>query len=168
MFPLVDTIGIRRMPIFSSAANNARRWSPDAYAWPQNLLVEKCLPDCIAGIPWHPPVPAAEIEPSRLSTPEKVALFREQVRGRADVVPIRWESKVSSGAGHAPACANGWRAGVGEQPRIQRSDCGHPLFIPLSDSIIYDPLAGKKTAGVYALLGNDTDLNELYASGGAV
>lgn len=157
-------VASRSLPLRSSGhgPNPARTLRNDACvdqrqagAWPQNLLVEKCLPDCIAGIPWHPPVPAAEIEPSRLSTPEKVALFREQVRGRADVVPIRWESKVSSGAGHAPACANGWRAGVGEQPRIQRSDCGHPLFIPLSDSIIYDPLAGKKTAGVYALLGND-------------
>jgi hypothetical protein len=36
------------------------------------------------------PVP---LEPSRLSTEEKIALFRRRFRGRTDAYPIRWESK---------------------------------------------------------------------------
>jgi hypothetical protein len=36
-----------------------------------------------------------------------------------------------------------WRAGVCEKPRIKCSDCGNRLLIPLSDSVIYDHLAGE-------------------------
>lgn len=67
------------------------------------------------GIEWRAPqsaIPAArEQESSRLSTTEKVALFRRLFRGRTDVYPIRWESKTTGKAGYAPACANEWRAG---------------------------------------------------------
>ena len=53
------------------------------------------------GIEWRlPPEPEleptpAEIGPSRLSTAEKVALFRRLLQGRTDVYPIRWEGKTS-------------------------------------------------------------------------
>ena len=67
------------------------------------------------GIKWRLPVePAAadisEAESSRLSTDEKVALFRRLFRGRTDVYPVRWESKSTGRSGYAPACANEWRA----------------------------------------------------------
>ena len=88
---------------------------------------------------------------SIISTQEKVALFRRLFRGRTDVYPIRWQSKRSDKTGYAPACANEWRAGVCEKPRIKCSDCGNRLLIPLSDSIIYDHLAGEHTIGVYPL-----------------
>ena len=106
----------------------------------------------------HDPVfaGAPEAEPSRLSTDEKVALFRNLFRGRTDVYPIRWESKSSGKSGYAPACANEWRPGVCEKPRIKCSDCDQRLLIPLSDSVIYDHLAGKRTVGVYPLLTDDT------------
>ena len=42
-------------------------------------------------------------EPLRLSTGEKVALFRRLFRGRTDVYPIRWESKTTAKAGYSPA-----------------------------------------------------------------
>lgn len=112
------------------------------------------------GIDWRllpsaaPVVP--ELEPSRLSTAEKVALFRRLFRGRTDVYPIRWESKTTGKSGYAPACANEWRAGVCEKPRIKCSDCGNRLLIPLSDSVMYDHLAGKRTVGVYPLLTDDS------------
>ena len=52
------------------------------------------------GIEWRLPSEPAplgqEAEPSRLSTVEKVALFRRLFRGRTDVYPIRWESKTTS------------------------------------------------------------------------
>ncbi|MGC8703742.1 MAG: TOTE conflict system archaeo-eukaryotic primase domain-containing protein, partial [Thiomonas sp.] len=63
----------------------------------------------------------------------------------------------SSGkSGYAPACANEWRAGVCEKPRIKCGDCGHRLLIPLSDAVIYKHLAGEHTVGVYPLLEDDT------------
>ncbi|MFG6441479.1 TOTE conflict system archaeo-eukaryotic primase domain-containing protein [Roseateles sp. LKC17W] len=100
-------------------------------------------------------VPAPGPEPSRLSTAEKVALFRRLFRGRTDVYPIRWEGKTSGKSGYAPACANEWRAGVCEKPRIKCGDCGNRLLIPLSDAVIYGHLAGEHTVGVYPLLQDD-------------
>jgi superfamily II DNA or RNA helicase len=122
------------------------------------------------GIAWRPspatasrptlrtPVPAPSLQARRtaLSTADKVALFRRLFRGRTDVYPVRWESKTSGKSGYAPACANEWRAGVCEKPRIKCGDCGHRLLVPLSDSVIYDHLAGKQTVGVYPLLEDDT------------
>ena len=97
-------------------------------------------------------------EPQRsgLSTADKVALFRRLFRGRTDVYPVRWESRTSGKSGYAPACANEWRAGVCEKPRIKCGDCSQRLLIPLSDAVIYDHLAGKQTVGVYPLLEDDT------------
>jgi superfamily II DNA or RNA helicase len=101
-------------------------------------------------------VPAPQPEPSRLSTAEKVALFRRLFRGRTDVYPIRWEGKTSGKSGYAPACANEWRAGVCEKPRIKCGDCSNRLLIPLSDAVIYGHLAGEHTVGVYPMLEDDT------------
>jgi hypothetical protein len=112
------------------------------------------------GIEWRPPQPAVlvarETEPSRLTTAEKVALFRRLFCGRTDIYPIRWESKTTGRAGYAPACANEWRAGVCEKPRIKCGDCGNRLLIPLSDAVIYNHLAGEHTVGVYPLLEDDS------------
>jgi hypothetical protein len=64
------------------------------------------------GIEWRTPqsavVVARELEPSKLSTAEKVALFRRLFRGRTDVYPVRWEGKTSaSRATHRPAPTSG-------------------------------------------------------------
>lgn len=108
------------------------------------------------GIEWrtHPStvIAAREPEPSRLSIADKVALFRRLFRGRTDVYPIRWESKTTSKSGYAPACANEWRAGVCEKPRVKCGECSNRLLIPLSDAVIYDHLVGEHTVGVYPLL----------------
>lgn len=112
------------------------------------------------GVEWRLPQPVAVVaqdpEPSRLSTAEKVALFRRLFRGRTDVYPIRWESKSTGKSGYAPVCANEWRAGVCEKPRIKCGDCSNRLLIPLSDAVIYGHLAGEYTVGVYPLLEDDT------------
>lgn len=97
-----------------------------------------------------------EGESSRLSTSEKVALFRRLFRGRTDVYPIRWESKATGKGGYAPACANEWRSGICGKPRIKCGDCSNRLLIPLSDAVIYSHLAGDHTIGVYPLLEDDT------------
>ena len=112
------------------------------------------------GIEWRPSqstvVLAREPGRSRLSTAEKVALFRRLFRGRTDVYPVRWKGKTSSKSGYAPACANEWRAGVCEKPRIKCGDCNNRLLIPLSDAVIYKHLAGEHTIGAYPLLEDDT------------
>ena len=112
------------------------------------------------GIEWRlppePVVPVAEPEPSRLSTEEKITLFRRLFRGRTDVYPVRWESKTTGKTGYSPACGNEWLAGVCEKPRIKCGDCAKRLLIPLSDAVIYDHLAGEHTVGVYPLLEDDS------------
>ncbi|MBS0468127.1 MAG: DEAD/DEAH box helicase, partial [Proteobacteria bacterium] len=112
------------------------------------------------GIEWRQRKPIAlasrQQESSRLSTAEKVALFRRLFRGRTDIYPVRWESKTTGKSGYAPACANEWRAGLCEKPRVKCGDCSNRLLIPLSDAVIYDHLAGKHIVGVYPLLEDDT------------
>ena len=110
------------------------------------------------GIEWRAQQrPASSpVEPARLSAEEKVSLFRRLFRGRTDVYPVRWESKTTGQSGYTPACANEWRAGVCEKPRIKCGDCANRLLIPLSDAVIYDHLAGEHTVGVYPLLEDDT------------
>jgi hypothetical protein len=61
------------------------------------------------GIDWRLPpesLASAEAEASKLSTDQKVVLFRRLFQGRTDVYPIRWDSKTTGKAGYAPACAN--------------------------------------------------------------
>lgn len=113
------------------------------------------------GIEWRlSPQPATvavkESELSSLSTAEKVALFRRLFRGRTDVYPIRWESKSTGKSGYGPACANEWRVGICEKPRIKCGDCNNRQLIPLSDAVIYRHLAGEHTVGIYPLLEDDT------------
>ncbi len=112
------------------------------------------------GIEWRlPPTPTKTLpEPEGLhfSTSDKVALFRQLFRGRMDVYPVRWESKSTGKSGYSPACANEWRSGVCEKPRIKCCDCTNRLLTPLADSVIYDHLAGEHTIGLYPLLEDDT------------
>jgi hypothetical protein len=101
------------------------------------------------GIEWRlPQVPTpqqtSDVEPSNFSANEKVALFRRLFRGRTDAYPIRWESKTTGKTGYAPACGNEWLVGVCEKPRIKCADCNNRLLSPLSDTVIYEHLAGKR------------------------
>ncbi|MBI5451273.1 MAG: DEAD/DEAH box helicase family protein [Gammaproteobacteria bacterium] len=90
-----------------------------------------------------------------LGSDGKIALFRRLFRGRTDVYPVRWEGKTGK-SGYAPACANEWKPGVCDKPRIKCADCGNRLLIPVADQIIYDHLTGDHTIGVYPLLADDT------------
>jgi len=111
------------------------------------------------GIPWrdtHAPTAPTAPKPSRLSTPEKLALFGRLFRGRPDVYPVRWESKTSDKSGYTPACANEWRKGVCEKPRVKCSECGNRELIPMADAVLFKHLAGDHTIGAYPLLTDDT------------
>jgi len=90
-----------------------------------------------------------------LTTQEKVALFRRLFRGRCDVYPVRWESKTGK-SGYAPACANEWRPGICEKPRVKCGVCEHRALIPVTGQTVFDHLAGRHTVGVYPLLIDDT------------
>jgi hypothetical protein len=110
------------------------------------------------GIDWRvaPSPSPPPTEPSRRSNDEKISLFRRLFRGRSDVFPVRWESKGTGKSGYTPACANEWRAGLCDKPRIKCANCGNRVLIPLSDEVIYRHLAGEQTVGVYPLLEDDT------------
>lgn len=114
------------------------------------------------GIAWEEPPKAAiplvvaESAPeTQFTIAEKIALFRRLFRGRVDVYPLRWDSAKGK-SGYAPACGNEWRPGVCHKPKVKCGDCTQRLLLPLSDRVIYDHLAGKRTVGVYPLLTDDT------------
>ena len=120
------------------------------------------------GIAWRSGEPAptepapvgegdSEAAPARgpNSAQEKVALFRRLFRGRDDVYALRWQSSSSGRSGYAPACANEWRPGLCEKPRISCRDCQYRKLLPLTDAAIFGHLAGEHTVGLYPLLEND-------------
>lgn len=108
------------------------------------------LPDRLSLIPI-----AQEQQPQALDTDAKLALFRSLFKGRTDIYPLRWEGK-SGKSGYAPACANEWRPGICEKPRIKCSDCGKRQLLPVTDDVIYRHLTGAIVVGVYPLLTDDT------------
>ncbi|WP_455231072.1 TOTE conflict system archaeo-eukaryotic primase domain-containing protein [Geopseudomonas aromaticivorans] len=114
------------------------------------------------GIEWRLPVQVAHAEPresepsaAQLGTQDKLNLFRRLFKGRTDVFPLRWESKAGK-SGYSPACANEWRVGICEKPRIKCADCAHRQLLPLTDEILFRHLSGDIVAGVYPLLPDDS------------
>jgi superfamily II DNA or RNA helicase len=92
----------------------------------------------------------------------KVKLFRNLFRGRTDVFPLRWENIGASKSGYAPACANEWKRGLCEKPRVKCSACPNQAFIPVTDQVVANHLRGQGhgggayVAGVYPVLPDDT------------
>ncbi len=115
------------------------------------------------GIEWRLPDEPPKVElasptpllSSSLDTDAKLALLKRLFRGRADVFPVRWESKAGK-SGYSPACANEWRLGVCEKPRIKCGDCSYRQLLPLTDQVLYKHLAGEIVIGVYPLLPDGT------------
>jgi hypothetical protein len=90
-----------------------------------------------------------------LDTPAKIGLFRRLFRGREDVHAVRWESSKGK-SGYSPACANEWLPGICRKPATRCADCDQRQLLPVTDQVIFDHLAGKRTVGVYPLLQDDT------------
>jgi hypothetical protein len=94
--------------------------------------------------------------------PCKIAVFRRLFRGRADVFPLRWENSKTGRSGYSPACANEWRRGICEKPRVKCSACVHQAFIAVDDATIERHLRGTApdglpfVMGVYPLLPDNT------------
>jgi len=85
----------------------------------------------------------------------KTALFRSLFRGRDDVYAKRWESTRGT-TGYSPVCANEWRAGLCEKPKVKCGACRHRDLLPLDDAAIHDHLSGRAVLGVYPLLEDET------------
>src|SRR2546430_4260493 len=82
------------------------------------------------------------------SPPEmKIALFRALFRGREDVYPRRFESRKTGRTGYAPVCSNEWVRGICEKPRIKCAECPHQRFLPITDEVIRQHLAGRDDSG---------------------
>ncbi len=92
----------------------------------------------------------------------KVELFRNLFRGRTDVFPLRWENTKAGKSGYAPACANEWKHGLCEKPRVKCSACPNQAFIPVTDQVVANHLGGRGqgggayVAGVYPVQPHDT------------
>lgn len=96
------------------------------------------------------------INVTKYSAPEKkISLFRSLFRGREDVYPVRWEGKAGK-RGYSPACANEWRDGYCQKPRVKCSRCSNRYFLPVTNELIQKHLTGKCTIGVYPLLPDET------------
>ncbi len=76
------------------------------------------------------------------SSKDKVNLFRDLFKGRDDVYPKRWENSNTGKSGYSPACSNEWKPNVCEKPRIKCGDCQFRSFLPRSDQVIANHLAG--------------------------
>jgi hypothetical protein len=90
-----------------------------------------------------------------LTAEGKIELFRSLFRGRHEVFAVRWESRKGR-AGYSPQCANEWRSGVCEKPRVRCAACPNQAFTPADDRAVRDHLQGRIVMGLYPLLQDDT------------
>lgn len=87
----------------------------------------------------------------------RVALLASRFRGRPDVFATRWESRTRAGrSGWAPKCANEWRPGICEKPKVKCAACAHRAFVPFSAAEVRRHLEGRQTIGIYPLLADET------------
>ncbi len=84
-----------------------------------------------------------------------MALFRSLFRAREDVYAVRWEGK-GGRSGYSPACRREWNRAYCGKPQVKCAECEHRVFLPLTDQVIRDHLAGRRTVGVYPLLPDET------------
>ncbi|MFU8925692.1 TOTE conflict system archaeo-eukaryotic primase domain-containing protein [Acinetobacter puyangensis] len=89
-----------------------------------------------------------------LSIEDRLYLFSQRFIGRVDTFAYRWESKTGK-SGYAVACANEWKSGICNKPKIKCTDCKHRQLLPLTQEILYSHLIGQKVIGIYPLLLND-------------
>src|SRR5688572_15874021 len=82
------------------------------------------------------------VNPQPLSAEAKIALFSSLFQGRDDVYALRWESK-NNRTGYSPAYANTrWNRCQCQKPKVRCPVCNQLQFLPLTNQVIYDHLAG--------------------------
>lgn len=100
------------------------------------------------------------------SADEKIALIRRLFRGRDDVYARRWESPKTGKSGYQPACRNEWVNELCDKRRVKCMDCSNREFIPLTDAVIRNHVAGYErngsdssrsfVIGIYPMLSDET------------
>ena len=95
-------------------------------------------------------------QPVPRSPEEKVSLFRQLFRGRADVFPTRFVSRKTGKPGYAPACTNKFVRGVCELPKVKCGECPNQAFVPVDDATVLAHLQGRDVTGAYPLLKDET------------
>lgn len=83
------------------------------------------------------------------------------MRSPSGAVPPGWIRSIWNGGlcpliEISPACANEWLPGICRKPATRCAECDQRQFLPVTDQVIYDHLAGKHTVGVYPQLPDDS------------
>ena len=95
---------------------------------------------------------------NRQSTPqEKINLYKSLFSGRQDVFALRWFNAKSNKSGYSPVCGNKWLSGKCDLKKYSCATCPFKLPVALTDSYIYNHLAGKDeycrdVIGLYPLM----------------
>ena len=75
------------------------------------------------------------------STRDKILLFRNLFREREDVFAVFWTNERSGKKGYSPAAKDPWNSGKSKAKE----------YLPLTDQVIHDHLAGEQVIGCYPL-----------------
>ncbi len=86
---------------------------------------------------------------------ERVALFAKRFQGRTDVWAKRFESIKTGKSGYQPVCANLWKRGICNKPKIKCNQCQYRVWEPLTEKVLEQHLRGELTVGLYPLLQGD-------------
>jgi len=86
----------------------------------------------------------------KLSSDEKIALFKSYFRGRSELFARYWKNKQGK-SGYSPVCNNEWVRKLCNKPKIKCSECPNQSFPPLTDKELYFHLTGKQIVGLYPL-----------------
>lgn len=70
-----------------------------------------------------------------LNVNQKVALFKQLFKGRADVFATRWQNSKGR-SGYSVACHNEWVPGICKKPDIKCSECPNRQHKALDDQAI--------------------------------
>ncbi|PCJ45342.1 MAG: DNA helicase [Gammaproteobacteria bacterium] len=89
------------------------------------------------------------------SPEEKVQLFQNLFKGRADVFASRWQNSQGR-SGYSVACHNEWQPKLCNKPRVKCNECKNRNYKDLNSKTLYDHLAGKLVVGLYPLLHENT------------
>lgn len=98
----------------------------------------------------------AHTPPADWPAARKVELFRSLFCGRDDMFAVRWENAAKHRAGYAPRCANEWKRGICEKPRVRCGACPNQAFVTPGAAELLAHLQGRHVMGIYPLLADET------------
>ncbi len=100
-----------------------------------------------ASAPEQLAVPAPALVTMASPVHDKLALYADLFRARADIYAVRWENHRTSETGWMPAVAGGWRKGI---------DRRAVTYLPLTANVVGGHLVGEAFIGLYPLLKDNT------------